>query len=157
MSEKPKTKNVNDSRVELHHFMMPEHANLHGNVHGGVIMKLADEAGALCAIRHANRPAVTVAIDSMTFLSPVHVGDVLALKASLNYVGRTSMEVGVKVIAENPLTGEKTHTNSAYAVYVALDPAGKPIEVPALELSTDEDKRRWNDAKERQSRRLGTK
>lgn len=156
-SDTKNVKNVSDSRVELHHFMMPEHANLHGNVHGGVIMKLADEAGALCAIRHANRPAVTVAIDSMTFLSPVHVGDVLALKASLNYVGRTSMEVGVKVIAENPLTGEKTHTNSAYAVYVALDPAGKPIRVPELELSTDDDKRRWNDAKERQERRLGNK
>jgi len=148
---------VPESQVELNHFMMPEHANLHGNVHGGVIMKLADEAGALCAIRHANRPTVTVAIDSMTFLSPVQVGDVLNLKASLNYVGRTSMEVGVKVIAENPITGKKTHTNSAYMVYVALNEKGKPIEVPRLIVKSKEERRRWDEAKERQTRRLAEK
>ena len=153
----PREKAVVDSQVELNHFMMPEHANIHGNVHGGVIMKLADEAGALCAIRHANRPAVTVAIDSMTFLSPVHVGEVLTLVASLNYVGRTSMEVGVKVIAENPLTGDKTHTNSAYAVYVALDDAGRPIQVPRLNVQPGEEQRRWDAALARQARRLEAK
>lgn len=147
-------KQVTDSQIELNHFMMPEHANIHGNVHGGVIMKMVDEAGGLCAVKHAQRPAVTVAIDSMTFLSPVNVGDVLNLKASLNYVGQTSMEVGVKVIAENPLTGDKTHTNSAYVVYVALDKHGKPTVVPRLELSTETDRRRWEEGQERQNRRL---
>ena len=110
-------KKVTDSQVELNQFMMPEHANPHGNVHGGVIMKLADEAAGLCAIKHGQKPAVTVAIDSMTFLSPVNVGDVLTLRASLNYVGRTSMEVGVKVIAENPLNGEKTQAILKLNIY----------------------------------------
>lgn len=147
-------KRVAESQVELNHFMMPEHANLYGNVHGGVIMKLVDEAGALCAMRHAQRPAVTIAIDSVTFLSPVHVGDVINLKASLNYVGRTSMEVGIKVIAENPLTGEKSHTNSAYAVYVALNEDEKSVPVPRLTLETEDDQRRWNEAAARQAHRL---
>jgi uncharacterized protein (TIGR00369 family) len=147
-------KRVADSQVELNHFMMPEHANLYGNVHGGVIMKLVDEAGALCAMRHAQQPSVTIAIDSMTFLSPVHVGDVINLRSSLNYVGRTSMEVGIKVIAENPLTGDKTHTNSAYAVYVALNEEGKPVEVPSLVTESDVEKRRWREAKARQAHRL---
>ena len=145
-------KHVKDSEVVLHHFMMPEHANPLGNVHGGIIMKLVDEAGGLCAMRHAQRPAV--AIDSMTFHSPVHVGNVLMLYASLNYVGSSSMEVGVKVVAENPITGEKTHTNSAYLVYVALGDDGRPARVPRLILETDEDRRRWEEAKKRQAQRL---
>lgn len=147
-------KHVKDSEVVLHHFMMPEHANPLGNVHGGIIMKLVDEAGGLCAMRHAQRPAVTIAIDSMTFHSPVHVGNVLMLYASLNYVGTSSMEVGVRVVAENPITGEKTHTNSAYLVYVALGDDGRPARVPRLILETDEDRRRWDEAKKRQAQRL---
>jgi len=150
----PDKTDVRDSEVVLHHFMMPEHANPLGNVHGGIIMKLVDEAGGLCAMRHAQRPAVTIAIDSMTFHSPVHVGDLVMLSASVNYVGRTSMEVGVRVVAENPITGEQTHTNSAYLVYVALDERGKPTAVPRLVLETDEERRRWNAAKERQTQRL---
>jgi uncharacterized protein (TIGR00369 family) len=148
-----KSKFVSDSAVELHHFMMPEHANLLGNVHGGIVMKLVDEAGALCAIRHAQRPAVTVAIDSMTFHQPVRVGHVLNLRAHLNYVGRSSMEVGVEVTAEDPITGERTLTNSAFAVYVALDDEGKPVEVPRLILQDDGEKERWEAAKRRQQRR----
>ncbi len=151
---KPTDKRVTDSQVFLNHFMMPEHANLLGNVHGGVILKLVDEAGGLCAMRHAQRPAVTVVIDSMSFLSPVHVGDVINLRARLNSVGRTSMEVGIKVIAENPLTGEKTHTSSAYAVYVALDDQGHPIPVAGLTLESDEEEQRWKESKARQTRRL---
>ena len=147
-------KRVEDSEVELNQFMMPEHANIQGNVHGGIIMKLVDEAGALCAIRHAQRPAVTVAIDSMTFHSPVNVGDVLSLHARLNYHGKTSMEVEVKVVAEDPITGNRTHTNSAYAVYVALNDAGRPVRVPELEVVTEEDKSRWETGKVRQQNRL---
>lgn len=147
-------KRVADSQVTLSQVMMPEHANPMGNVHGGVIMKLADEAGGLCAIRHAQRRVVTIAIDSMTFHSPVHVGNLVMLHASLNWVGRSSLEVGVRVTAENPLTGECTHTNSAYLVYVALDDQGRPVEVRPLILETDEERRRWINAEKRQQYRL---
>ncbi|MFQ5576373.1 MAG: acyl-CoA thioesterase [Anaerolineae bacterium] len=147
-------KRVKDSEVVLHQFMLPEHANPLGNVHGGIIMKLVDEAGGLCAMRHAQRPSVTIAMDSMTFHSPVHVGDLLMLQASLNYVGTTSMEVGVRVVAENPLTGECTHTNSAFLVYVALGDDGRPARVPGLILETETERRRWEEAKARQAHRL---
>ncbi len=147
-------KRVKDSQVTLHNLMLPHHANPMGNIHGGVIMKLVDEAGGLCAIRHAQSQAVTVAIDSMTFHSAVRVGEVLTLEASLNWVGRSSMEAGVRVTAENPITGECTHTNSAFLVYVALDENRRPVEVPPLILETDEERRRWAEAKVRQQRRL---
>jgi len=148
------TKRVKDSQVTMNQLMLPEHTNPMGHIHGGIIMKLADEAAALCAVRHAQHRVVTVAIDSMTFLSPVRVGNVLTLNASLNWVGRTAMEVGVRVLAENPLTGEYTHTNSAFLVYRALDEAGKTVEVPQLILETEEERRRWHEAEARQQRRL---
>ena len=148
-------KTVARSRVMLHQLMMPEHANAQGNVHGGVIMKIVDEAGAISAMRHAQRVSVTVAIDEMTFHSPVHVGELLCCVASVNFVGRTSMEVGVKVTAENPISGEVTHTNSAYLVYVALDDQGRPCPVPGIVLETDEERRRWREGKARQAERLG--
>jgi acyl-CoA hydrolase len=150
----PPTKSVAASRVTLHQMMLPEHANAYGNVHGGILMKMVDEAGGICAMRHAQRQSVTVAMDDMTFYSPVHVGEVVCCEASVNYVGTTSMEVGVKVTAENPITGELTHTNSAYLVYVALDDDGKPSSVPELVLETDEELRRFEEAKERQALRL---
>ncbi len=134
--------------------MQPEHANALGNVHGGWIMKLIDEAGGLCATRHARRPAVTVAVDSLRFLSPVHVGDFVTFKAHLNWVGHTSMEVEVNVEAENLLTGQKTHTNSAYLVFVALDQDGHPVEAPGLILETEEERRRWLQGSQRQADRL---
>ena len=134
--------------------MQPEHANALGNVHGGWIMKLIDEAGGLCATRHARRPAVTVAVDSLRFLSPVHVGDFVTFTAHLNWTGRTSMEAEVNVEAENLYTGQKTHTNSAYLVFVALDQEGHPIEVPGLILETEEERRRWMQGAQRQSDRL---
>jgi acyl-CoA hydrolase len=147
-------KRVKDSRVTLNQLMIPEDANYMGNVHGGVIMKLVDNTAGLCAMRHAQHQVVTVAIDSMTFYSPVHVGNVLTLNASINWTGRSSMEVGVRVEAENPLTGECTHTNTAFLVYVALDGEGKPVEVPPLILESDEERRRWTEAEMRQQRRL---
>jgi uncharacterized protein (TIGR00369 family) len=143
-----------DSQVTLNHQMNPLDANPLGNVHGGNIMKLVDEAGGLAAMRHARRPCVTIAMDSMTFLSPVKVGQVLTLKASVNWVGRTSVEVGIRVEAENPVTGEITHTNSAFAVFIALDDQGKPTGVPPLVLETEEDRRRWAEAESRQELRL---
>jgi uncharacterized protein (TIGR00369 family) len=152
--ERPSSRRIRDSRVTLHQFMMPAHANAMGNVHGGVILKIADEAAAICAMRHARRQCVTVAIDSVSFHSPVHVGELLALEASLTYVGRTSLEVRVNVHAEDPISGIITHTNSAYFVFVALDERGQATTVPTLELETEEEIQRNNEAKERQKRRL---
>ena len=148
------SKHVSDSQITLSQFMQPEHANNLGNVHGGVIMKLIDEAAGLCATRHARCPAVTVAVDSLRFHSPVHVGDFATFEAHLNWVGRTSMEVEVHVEAEDLLTGQKTHTNSAYLVFVALDSEGHKVEVPGLILESDEERRRWLNGAQRQADRL---
>jgi len=143
-----------DSEVTLSQQMMPSDANPLGNVHGGYIMKLADEAGGLAAMRHARRPVVTVAMDSVSFLSPVRVGHMVTLRARVNWVGRSSIEVGVRVEAENPVTGEITHTNSAFAVFVAMDDNDRPTTVPPLILETDEDRRRWEEGEARQQLRL---
>ena len=148
----PKT--MRASRVTLSQLMHPEHANLLGNVHGGWIMKLVDEAGALASMRHAQRKVVTVAIDSMVFRQPIRIGDLIILNAEVTYTGRTSLEAEVQVQAENPITGERTHTNTAYLVYVALDDYGRPTTVPPLEAETEEDKQKMARAKERQERRL---
>src|SRR5262245_5279231 len=134
--------------------MLPADANAMGNVHGGVILKSADEAAAICAMRHARRQCVTVAIDSVSFHSPVHVGQLLALEASLTYVGRTSLEVHVSVHAEDPISGVITHTNSAFFVFVALDAAGVPVPVPELTLESDAERARFAEGVERQRLRL---
>ena len=147
-------KRISDSWVTISQVMLPTDANPQGNVQGGVVMKLVDEAGAIAAVRHSRRPVVTVAVDSMTFLSPIYVGNLVTLAASLSYVGRTSMEVEVLVEAEDPLTGEKTHTNSAYVVYVALDENGRPCEVPALIAETEKERERLARGEERQAKRL---
>jgi len=145
---------VADSQVRLSAAMNPDQANALGDVHGGIIMKLVDEAGGYAAIKHARNITVTVAVDTMTFLSPVHVGDLLTLSASVNWVGRTSIEVGVRVEAENVITGKVTHTNSAYLVYVALDRYGSPTPVPPLLLVSVEEERRWKQGAARQAHRL---
>lgn len=147
-------KSSTQSHVTLHHLMTPEHANALGNVHGGVIMRLVDECGAICAMRHAHRPCVTIAIDSMTFREPVHVGALLMCEARVSYVGRTSIETSVRVHSENPITGHTTHTNSAYVVYVALGEDGRPTAVPELELDTEEDRQRFAAGLERQRHRM---
>jgi uncharacterized protein (TIGR00369 family) len=147
-------KRVAASQVRLSLPMNPDMANALGNVHGGIIMKLVDEAGGFCAMKHARNVAVTVAMDSMTFLSPVKIGALVTLNASVNWVGRTSIEVGIRVEAENVLTGQVTHTNSAYLVYVALDQYGQPTPVPPLKLETQEELRRWEEGAARQAHRL---
>ncbi len=151
----PKT--MRASRIQLAQLMMPEHANNHGNVHGGWIMKLADEAGALASTRHAGHRTVTVAIDQMVFRQPIRIGDLVILDAEVTYAGRTSMEVEVNVTAENPITGERTHTNTAYFVYVALGEDRKPTPVPPLIAETPEEEERMAAARERQQRRLTQK
>ena len=157
MTEPNISKPVSASRITLSQLMHLEHANLLGNVHGGWIMKLMDEAGALACMRHAQRKAVTVAMDSMVFRQPILIGDLVILTAEVTYVGRTSMEVEVQVNAENPVTGERTHTNTAYLVYVALDDEGRPTSVPGLTVETEAQQRRMEEAKERQERRLKNK
>lgn len=150
MNAKP----VSESRVTLTQLMGPTEANNLGNVHGGIIMKLCDEAGGMAAVRHARRPCVTVTIDSMSFLSPVHVGNLLMVDAEVTWVGRTSLETRVLVKAENLLTGEVTHTNTAYFVYVALDDAGNPTPIVPLICETEEEKKRCAQAEERRAIRL---
>ena len=153
----PASKSMRASRITLAQLMHLEHANLLGNVHGGWVMKLADEAGALACMRHAQKKVVTVAIDSMTFRQPIKLGDLVILTAEVTYTGHTSMEVEVQVVAENPVTGERTHTNTAYLVYVALDDEGRPTSVPPLRAETEEEKQRMQQAQERQQRRLKRK
>ncbi len=153
----PAQKSPRASRVSIAQLMQPEHANNHGNVHGGWIMKLVDEAGALACMRHAQRRVVTVAVDSFIFREPIKIGDLVTLTAEVTYAGRTSMEAEVQVIAENPVTGERTHTNTAYLVYVALDDANKPTTVPPLVAETDEDRNRLEQGKMRQQRRISQK
>lgn len=142
------------SRIQLAQMMMPEHANTHGNVHGGWIMKLVDEAGALASTRHAAHRTVTVAIDQMVFRHPIHIGDLVLFNAEVTYAGRTSMEVEVNVIAENPISSEQIHTNAAYLVYVAIDDNGKPTRIPSLIAETPEEQARMDAAVERHSRRV---
>ena len=145
---------MSSSQISIAQLMQPEHANNLGNVHGGWIMKLVDEAGALACMRHAQRRVVTVAIDQMIFRQPIRIGDLVILKARVTYAGRTSMEAEVHVTAENPVTGEQTHTNTAYLVYVAMDKNGQPAKVPTLFGETDEEKMRMKQARERQRYRL---
>jgi uncharacterized protein (TIGR00369 family) len=145
---------ISDSQVTISQVMLPTDANVTGNVHGGVIMKLVDDAGAIVAVRHSRSIVVTVAVDSMTFLSPIYVGNLVTLSAALSYVGRTSVEVEVSVEAEDLLTGNKTHTNTAYLVYVALDDDGEPREVPPLIVESEEEKQRIARGRERQKARL---
>lgn len=147
-------KHPEDSRVVLTQLMGPVDANLLGNVHGGVLMKLCDEAGGMSATKHARRPSVTVVVDSMSFHSPVQVGDLVTVSAEVVWVGRSSMETRVVVTAENVLSGEVTHTNTAYFVYVALDAEGKPTPVPRLICESAEEQERFARAEERQKYRL---
>jgi len=150
-------KKVSETSSTIVYQMLPEDANPAGNVHGGVIMKHVDTCAGVVAIRHARGNAVTASIDRLDFHSPVFIGNLLIVKASLNMVGRTSMEVGVRVEAENLFTGEVRHTASAYLTFVALDKKGAPAEVAPLILETDEDIRRNNEAKKRREVRLAEK
>jgi acyl-CoA hydrolase len=141
-------------RVTLTQLMGPGSANTLGNVHGGYIMKMCDEAGGMCASKYARHPSVTVAVDSMTFHSPVHIGDLVTVMAEVTWTGRTSMETRVVVTAENVITGEVTHTNTAYFVYVALDGSGRPTAVPPILCEAEEEKARHDRAAARQAYRL---
>jgi acyl-CoA hydrolase len=150
-------KRVKDSRVTMAQMMIPQDANPAGNVHGGVVVKIIDEAAGVVAARHARGIVVTASIDRMDFHHPIFVGDLLFFKASLNFVGRTSMEIGVRVEAENLMTGDVRHAASAYLTYVALDSHGRPREVPQLILETEDERRRNREAAARRRIRLAEK
>jgi acyl-CoA hydrolase len=134
--------------------MMPANANPAGNVHGGTIMKMIDDAAGAVAIRHARANTVTASIDRLDFHDPVYVGNLVVLKASINFVGRTSMEIGVRVEAEDLRRGEVRHTASAYLTFVSLDEQGKPREIPRLILETEEERRRWDAGASRREERV---
>ena len=145
---------ASDSRVELTQLMEVTDANVLGNVHGGVLMRLADTAAALAAIRHSGGPCVTVSVDEMVFREPVHVGDLVTFRASVNDVGTTSLECGVRIDAERLRTGQTVHASTAYFVYVAIDDNGRPRTVPPIEVSSPEEIRRQREAKLRRESRM---
>src|SRR5277367_4280025 len=143
-----------DSRGTLAHWMGPLDANGAGFVHGGTVMKLCDEAAGLAAIKHCRNRIVTASMDRMTFRVPIHVGELVTFQAAVNAVWHTSMEVGVRVDTEDPRTGERRHSNSAYLTMVAVDEQGRPVRVPPLLTSTDEERRRESEAQLRRRNRL---
>ncbi len=145
---------VQDSHSVMSELMMPHMANNHGNVFGGVILSLVDRVGAVAATRHARQLCVTVSIDRVVFHEPIHLGELVTAKASVNFVGRTSMEVGVRVEAENMVTGQRRHTNSCHVTYVAVDGNGRPVPVPKVTPETDGEMRRYERAEARRTRRL---
>jgi acyl-CoA hydrolase len=152
MADEKKT--VKNSQVEMIEMVFPNDANPLGNIFGGRIMQLIDVVGSISAMRHARKTVVTASMDQLDFKNPAYVGEVLILNASVNYVGRTSMEVGVKVTAENPLTGERRHTSSAYLTYVSIDAAGKPQPIEQILPESDDEKRRYAEAQQRRKHRL---
>jgi acyl-CoA hydrolase len=147
-------KTVRESRHETSELMMPEHANNMGHVFGGVILSMMDKTAAIAAFRHSRSPVVTASIDRVDFREPIHLGDLVVMQSSVNYVGRTSMEVGVRVEAEDLLTGRRRHTNSCYLTFVAVDRNGRPIEVPEVKPETEDEVRRFAAAEQRRRRRL---
>ncbi len=150
-------KRVRDSSVTISHVMLPQDANPAGNIHGGVVIKNIDSVAGVVAIRHARCNTVTASIDRLDFHSPVFIGNLLTLKASVNIVGRSSMEIGVRVEAEDLVTGQFRHTASAYLTFVALDENGRPKKIPSLILETEDEKRRNRESQERRRSRLAEK
>jgi len=150
----PDPKTVAGSKTVMSRTMLPSDANPYGNVHGGEIMRLIDEVAGAAATRHARARVVTARIDELSFLAPVYVGHLVTAKASVNHVGRTSMEVGVRVDSEDLLTGGSVHVASAYLVFVAIDERGRPVPLPPLTAETADERRRMAAAEARRSLRM---
>ena len=150
----PKSRTVRESQAEMSDMMMPENANVLGHVFGGVILSMMDKSAAIAAFRHARNNVVTVSVDRVDFREPIHVGDLVTMRSSVNFVGRTSMEVGVRVDAEDLVSGRRRHTNSCYLTFVAIDRNGRPTEVPGVVPETPDEERRYAAARERRRRRL---
>ncbi|HTE46981.1 MAG TPA: acyl-CoA thioesterase [Gemmatimonadaceae bacterium] len=147
-------KTVRESQHETSELMMPEHANNMQHVFGGVVLAMMDKCAAISAFRHSRAAVVTASIDRVDFREPIHLGDLVIMQSSVNLAGRSSMEIGVRVEAEDLLTGHRRHTNSCYLTFVAVDRNGRPIEVPELKPETEDELRRHAAAKERRRRRL---
>ncbi|MEX0691745.1 MAG: acyl-CoA thioesterase [Gemmatimonadales bacterium] len=145
---------VRASQSAMSELMMPNMANNLGHVFGGVILSLIDRVAAVAAIRHARKDCVTVSVDRVDFHEPIYLGELVIAQSSVNFVGTTSMEVGVRIEAENLVTGVRRHTNSCYVTFVAIDPSGKPVPVRPLILETDEDRSRNEKARARRAQRL---
>ncbi|MBM3746208.1 MAG: acyl-CoA thioesterase [Acidobacteria bacterium] len=148
---------VRESVSEYSELALPNDANTFGFLLGGKVMHLVDLAAAMAAMRHARRPVVTASVDHMSFLHPIHIGQLVIVRSSVNRVFRTSMEVGVKVFVEDLLTGERKHTSSAYLTFVAIDERGCPVAVPQVNPETEEEQRRYEDAGRRRAGRLELK
>jgi acyl-CoA hydrolase len=140
--------------IIMSEIMTPDMVNFSGNIHGGHLLKFIDRVGYACAARYARKCVVTLSIDQVIFKQPIHVGEIVTCYANVNYVGRTSMEVGIKIVAENPLTGVTRHTNTCYTTWVAIDEHGKPTPVESLALETDLQKRRFKEAEFRKKLRM---
>jgi acyl-CoA hydrolase len=149
-----RARTVHETQHDTAQLMMPQHANVLGHVFGGVVLAMMDTTAAVSAIRHARLACVTVSVDRVDFREPIHVGDLVIMKSSVNFVGRTSMEVGVRVETENLLTGVRRHTNSCYLTFVAVDRNGRPVPVPPLRPETPDEIRRYEAARQRRERRL---
>ena len=147
-------KAVRESASEYSEIALPNDANAFGNVLGGTVMHLVDLAAPMAGLRHARQPVVTASVDSLHFLQPVHIGELIMLRSSVNRVFRSSMEIGVKVITERLMTGERLHTCSAYLTFVAIDRNGKAISIPPVIPETEEEQRRYREAGERREYRL---
>ena len=147
------SKPVSHSRTTITELMIPAYANFGGKIHGGMLLSLMDKLAYACAAKHAGNYCVTVSVDGVNFREPVEVGELVSLMGSVNYVGRTSLVIGIKVIAENVKTGIVKHTNTSYFTMVAKDDAGNPTEVPPLLLETEDDARRFLEAMKRRELR----
>ena len=149
---KPRTPKSSEALVS--ELMMPHQVNNHGNVFGGVILSMVDRVAAVSAMRHSGRPCVTVSFDRVDFKEPIFTGELVTCQARVNFVGRTSMEIGVKVEAENLLTGEKRHTNTCFLTFVAIDAHHRPVPVPPLKLDTEGDEKRYREGRRRREVRM---
>lgn len=152
--QKLDAKSQRESAAEMVQVVLPNDANPLGNILGGRVMHWIDLVGVVVASRHSRRPVVTASMERLDFHSPIRVGYIVLLKGALHYVGKTSMEVGVEVYSEDPMTGQRTHTSSAVLTYVAIDDNGKPTTVPKLLLETDEEKQRFRLAEQRRRKRV---
>lgn len=150
-------KKVSESRVEMTQLVLPEHTNALGTIFGGQVMAWIDTAAAICAFRHCRSACVTASMDALDFISPVKLGHIVILRASVNFTGRTSMEIGVRVDSEDPFTGVQAHTSSAYLTFVAVDENGKAKEVPQILCESVVEKLRFQDGLERRDLRLKNK
>ena len=148
---------VSASRVEVAHLVLPSHANALGTIFGGQLMAWCDLAAAIAASRHSRQVCVTASMDELAFMAPIRIGDIVILQATVNFVGKTSMEVGVRVESEDPLSGKRTYAATSYLTFVAVDEKGQPTAVPPLQPETEDEQRRFKEAEQRREQRLQRK